>query len=594
MRTQHIVVSTAALMFACGSALGQNALGDGRALDANLHATQGRINPRASGIEDQIRFNNAVINGSAPGGMSFRGSTGYRAPDQFGARTGSDSLYSFQRDSWASGQAATGIRGSDALRYQFALTTGQRVPGFLATTPAGLAREGTVSTSANAAVTSLRSTSEFLSGQASRPALVGMRQDEWGAEYVVRASPLLGVTWMKTAESPLGAAAARPPAPGTIAPGTVAPGTTAPGSIVPGATPPAPGVDTTPTTKPETAPVRSGLSGMESTVRGVQGALDRPNALDTRVKGSSTAVRNEVQTRVVDKFREGFAEKPAQPDASPQAEVLTFEKQMELLHKRLRGETDPDAKDTKPATNPTTPTKPEKGTSSDKDPGTTLAGADASTDSKEQAERKKRDREQGLPGPQTAITPEVLRAMRKASETKLDRLVTPAPAVGADMADPDGYVAMMREGEQMLTKGQFFGAEERFVRALAAAPGDAMARVGRVHAQLGAGLYLSAATNLRSFIADHPEMTSARYVDRLMPTAERSQIIAAQLEAEEKKAESLLGRESALLLAYLGYQRADAATVKRGLDDFAKRTPEGEAGAPDRALLEVVRAAWQK
>lgn len=578
------VVGVAAMLLARGEARGQNALGDGRALDANLHATQGRINPRASGILDQIRFNNAVINGSAPGGMSFRGSTGYRAPDQFGAPLGSDTLYNFQRDSWASGAAVSGagVRGSDALRYQFSLTTGQRVPGFLATTPAGLAREGTVSTSANAAVTSLRSTSEFITGQASRPSLVGTRQDEWGAEYVVRASPLLGMTWVKTAESPLGVGTTRP-----VVPGAEAPGTTPPAPVAPGATPPA-GLGPATPAVPAGGVVRSGLSGMESTAGGVQGALDRTDALNTRVTGMSTAVRNQMQIKAVERFREGFNERTAPPDAPEQPEVLTYEKQMERLHRRLRGETD--ATVPEPAKAPVP--KPDGAAQRPLPEG--LAGGLEPTDTKEEAERKKRDSELGLPGPQTAITPDVLRALRKAAETKVDHLVTPMPAVGADVADPDGYVTMMRQGEEMISKGQFFGAEERFVRAIAAAPRDAMARAGRIHAQIGAGLYLSAATNLRAFIADYPEMVSVRYVDRLMPSPERTRVVAEQLEAEEKKAESLLGRESALLLAYVGYQRGDNAMVKRGLDDLARRTPSGEAGEADRALLELVRAAWQK
>jgi hypothetical protein len=600
MRTQTFAVSAAVVLLLCGSAFGQNALGDGRALDAGLNPQQGRVNPRASGLAEQLRFNNAVINGNAPGGMSFRGSTGYRAPDQFGGRVGSDTLYNFQRDSWTSAAAASGaVRGSDALRYQFALTTGQRVPGYLNAAPAGLAREGTVSTTANAAVTSLRSTSEFITGQSIRPSLVGVKQDEWGAEYVAKASPLLGVTWVKTTESPLGtnAAAPKPVVPvGTTEAGTTAPG----GAVIPGTVPPtgAP-IAPIPGAKPETGPVRSGLSGMESSVRGVQGALERRDAFDTRVKGDSTSIRNEVQLRVTDKFREAFADKTIKPDAGDRPEAMTFERQMDLLHRRLRGEPDPEAADAlktpdnKPPAPPSAPKtdKPEKNADTK---GSSGRGGGDSKDDKERADRRKKDRASGLPDTQTPLTPEVLRAMRKTGEIKVDHLVPPAPAVGADAPDPDGYQAMMREGEELLSKGQFFGAEERFVRAIAAAAGDPMARAGRVHAEIGAGLYLSAATNLRLLISDHPELTAVRYADRLMPNADRAKVIAEQLEAEEKKAESQLGRESALLIAYVGYQRGDAAMVKRGLDHLANRTPEGEEGAADRALLAVVRAAWDK
>jgi hypothetical protein len=599
MRTGQLAISATAMMLVCGSALGQNALGDGRALDAGLHATQGKYNPRGTSVSDQIRFNNAVINGSAPGGFSFRGSVPYRATDQFGGRTGSDTLYNFQRDSWASGLASQGVRGSDALRYQLSLTTGQRVPGYLATQPGGLQRESTVSTSSNAAVTALRSTSEFVTGQASRPSLIGVRQDEWGAEYVAKASPLLGVAWVKTAESPLGAAAARPaPIPGATPPGSVAPGT--PNPAAPLGTPPAPGAaPATPAfTPPSASGVRPGLSGMESTVRGTQGVLDRTTGVDTRVPGASSAARNELETRVIQKFREGFDEKPSTGEPKGAAETLTFEAQMDRLHRRLSGDSRAVEDNTKPTRNadgtsiaPPLPKDDKEGAKSSGDPRPGLK-VDEPKDDKERADRKKKDRALGLPDPSTAITPEVLRGMRKARESKVEHLITPAPAVGADMPDPDGYQSMMRDGEDLLSKGQFFAAEERFVRAIAAAQGDVMARTGRIHAEIGAGLYLSASTNLRLLIADHPEVVSVRYADRLMPNADRAKVVAEQLQAEETKAESLLGRESALLLAYVGYQRGDTVMTAKGLDDLAKRIPEDETGDADRTLLALVRAAW--
>ena len=120
-----------AIFSAAGLAMGATALGQ-HALDANLSATQGKINPRATGIDQQIRYNNAVINGSAPNGQSFRGSVGYQATDQFGGSNPGDTLYNFRRDAYTSGLAAGGVRGSDALRYQFSLATGQSVPSFMA------------------------------------------------------------------------------------------------------------------------------------------------------------------------------------------------------------------------------------------------------------------------------------------------------------------------------------------------------------------------------------------------------------------------------------------------------------------------------
>jgi hypothetical protein len=121
-----------------------------------------------------------------------------------------------------------------------------------------------------------------------------------------------------------------------------------------------------------------------------------------------------------------------------------------------------------------------------------------------------------------------------------------------------------------------------------------MARIGRVHAEIGAGLYLSAAANLRSVFAEFPEMVGTKYAANLLPGEPRATAIMEHLGKEEKKAESLLGRESALLLAYMGYQRGDDKALKQGLDDLDTRIVQGEAGMEDRTLLSVIKAAWTK
>ena len=265
-RNSTIAIACVTMLALAGTALGQNALGDGRKLDNNLNTSQGRVNPRATGVSEQIRYNNAVINGTAPCGKSFQGSLGYRATDQFGGSLGSDSLYNFKRDSYMSGLAGEGVRGSDALRYQFSLTTGQNVPGFLAGGPVSVPRSGTVSTSATGSA--LRSTSDFITGQSYRPTLVGIRHDELGAEYTAKASPLLGVAWVKTGESPLGTGLA--PIPTSVPP-------------IPGIPPVNPADSAAPGGKPIEKPVINPFSGLESTARGIQNAMDRPGTVDLRV-----------------------------------------------------------------------------------------------------------------------------------------------------------------------------------------------------------------------------------------------------------------------------------------------------------------------
>ncbi|HHN78072.1 MAG TPA: hypothetical protein ENK11_05280, partial [Phycisphaerales bacterium] len=114
----------------CATANAQNALGDGRALDNSLNI-RSRYNTARPSIASELAFRNSIVTGNAPGGLSFRGDVGYRAPGEFGGELGANDLFSFRRDSLRSGMAGMGIRGTEALQYQLALTTGNRPPANL-------------------------------------------------------------------------------------------------------------------------------------------------------------------------------------------------------------------------------------------------------------------------------------------------------------------------------------------------------------------------------------------------------------------------------------------------------------------------------
>ncbi len=576
-RNSTLTISCVAMLALAGTAMGQNALGDGRKLDNNLNASQGRVNPRSTGVSEQVRYNNAVIYGTAPGGKSFQGSIGSRATDQFGGSLGSDTLYNFRRDSFTSGLAAEGVRGSDALRYQFALTTGQNIPGFLGNASISVPRTGTVSTGATSSA--LRSTSDFVTGQSYRPTLVGMRHDELGAEYTAKASPLLGVAWVKTGESPLG---------NTLAP--------APASV-PVNVPAIPGV---PQLNPADAknpasssasrlsdrPQFSPFTGLESTARGVQNALDRPGAVDLRVQLDGAPSRSVVHNQLINRMRDGFPEKPAAKSGEGASEVVTFEMQMDRLHRMLSGEPEPEKKSLSGrAPDGSTLIPPRTA-----DPKAVAASA---ATPKPSGVIDKDINGKSIDSTLEALTPDFLRAVKKVQEKKLEHFVEPAPAAGPDISnDPETYRGQMREGEKLLAAGRFFDAEDHFIRAIACSPRDPMARAARLHAQIGAGLYLSAATNLRALLTGHPEMVATRYAENLLPTPERGKVIVEQLVEQERKSESALGRDSALLIAYMGYQRGDTTLVTGGLENFSKRIAPDTSGDPDRVLLKLLLATW--
>lgn len=574
MRTSGLLSATWLLLMVSGAAYGQNALGDGRALDANPGVNQGRTNPtRTNTIEDQIRLNNAIITGNAPGGRSFRGYVGYTGTGDFRGRAGSDTLYSFRRDSAYSGVSGTGVRGSDALRYQFGMTTGANVPSFMAS---GL-QATRASTAATASAALLRSTSEFVAAQTSRPSLVGSRQDEWGAEFVAKASPLLGVTWVKTGESPLA---------------TASPSTRTPGG-------------------PSTA---ANFTGQESSVRGVSGVLDRspqalptgqqkspgqaspeqPGSTDANPAGAATrilpenlAVRSQAYTSATESFRTALGSSAPSPSANERAATSapvaqTYELQMERLRRMMAGK--PELTDRerlqqdldrrqRSGFDQTKVTQDQPSESATKP--SQAAAADA-------------------PKPGDTLTPEVVGALRSVGTKRVEKLAV-QPLDPKDQAnDPAAYTHMMTEGEELLGRGRYFDSEERFTRALAAMSRDPMARAGRLNSQLGSAMFLSAATNYRELIKDFPELAAMRFAANLIPKAERLDQISTILRDDLKRNQSGLGRDAALLLAYVGYQRGDEKTMNEGLSEFQQRSLPGADGDEDRALHALLTAAWGK
>lgn len=94
--TTTIAASLGALILST-TAVGQDALGGGDALDGNLHATQGTRNVRGS--VNNYRARNLLVTGNAVAGRGFRGSVGYTSAYDFRGETGSDDLFSFRAES---------------------------------------------------------------------------------------------------------------------------------------------------------------------------------------------------------------------------------------------------------------------------------------------------------------------------------------------------------------------------------------------------------------------------------------------------------------------------------------------------------------
>lgn len=513
-------VSVGAVLLSAGLALGQYALGDGHALDYNTQVGGPGINSPTRDLMAEIRFRNALVTGNVPGGMGFRDATGYGLATDFRQRVGSDDLFSFRRDSFTSGLAGTGIRGTEALQYQLALTVGNEPPrnlrGSLLTSRTGerltmgvpsssidvvggvtdfrRATPAELGESEPGTMLSLRSISAHRAGLSLAPSMLAMLEGSEGTTQGLVSSPLRGLA----REDLLGDSEAIEGARGL--PEQRARGVGAPGSAL-GETRGAPGSDVT-------GDVRDRLS-MEYASRvpsGASPAAESPSAAEGE---GAAALRG----------------------GDPFLEQLTALQRV-LREGELSGP----------------------------------AGAEA--------------------GSAPAMADRI-KGWKELVDTLKDGVGTvEVPAAKLDNAS--AYDLHVNRAKDMLSEGRFFEAEQRFTMALAARPGDAIASIGRVHAQIGAGLDLSAAVNLRSFFVEHPEFVGARYEPALLPSEDRLEIASRRLTEQVSGEGATRGRrESALLLAYVSFLRGDRISTILGLE----RLGEGEAGRRD-PLTPLLRAVW--
>ncbi len=514
----HVRICT--VLVAAGLAVpawAQNALGDGRGLERNLNKYPNQGPRGGRDFAAEVRFRNAVVTGNAPGGLSFRGNVPYRDSGEFTAALGSDDLYRFRRDSYYSGLSGAGIRGTEALQYQFAMTTGSSRPEGLVgsldyrRTIGGreaLTRQDLRDNERDTRGEWLRSTSSFTSTRPLQPTTIGTRRTKEGDREELTTSPLLGVRARRLPmemDAAVSGSSARPtarPAPG-IRP-------TLPVPANPSA---APGTPPTPAEPAE--PTRPGEPTQLDTGSAYDSLLTRMGQWDLRA-GAAAPKDNESnrwQTRV------------------------------DALRRHLRGEAE------------------------------TTDSTNADADSRR-------------------LNTDTLTMLREAAGRVNTFVDGPASL--------DRFAQAMVQGQQALALGKFFEAEERFSRASMIRPGEPSALVGRMHAQLGAGMYLSAAVNLRQLLTQSPELAGVRYEAATLPATERlTELRTVLMDRLEERpdadpvAKSMTLREVGLLVAYLGYQTSDEAAAQRGLaaieaDARTAEPPDEEA----TRLATMLRAVW--
>jgi len=600
-----------------GTANAQNALGDGTALDANT-GQNGPRNYQRPDFASELRFRNAIATGNAPGGLSFRGDLGYRQAGEFSGDLGSDSLFAFRRDSLYSGLAGMGIRGTDALQYQFALTTGAAPPRNLAGnlslarddyynpsqfTPNGYssgqssrdsmrnsgagsrigfdrvaaelnpvgkqlsapldASPGIVDYDTNSMLGSLRSSSTYSTTSLLQPALMSVYTQGIDRKPIgLVSSPLLGITSTPMAQDD-------------------------------------------PLTNPLVARPGNAPSSGE-TDRDIPGGLP-----STKVVTSYDALVEQMRTHVQEMRTKNDLTKSSTIDPDESNDVWLI-RQMQDLREKLYG--------VKPANegDPNDPNNPNADPNADESPDpfdpynqpepgeddqSKSADPFRSTPSNEDSPVAKalEDSLRGISSDpsgvslydptEIAVDPETLEVLRGAAANEVKLLLDP----GADKRDV--YAEHMLAGQRLMADGRFFDAEERFTHALSIRPGDVTSQLGRFHAQIGAGMVLSASVNLQALMSMHPELIATRYTGKLLPDPERIKSLIIRLKERSGITEPKLSTRrieseqvrvsSALLLAYIGYQVNDQQAVIEGLAVVDKLGSD-----TDRRFASLLNKLW--
>ncbi len=165
----------------------------------------------------------------------------------------------------------------------------------------------------------------------------------------------------------------------------------------------------------------------------------------------------------------------------------------------------------------------------------------------------------------------------------LDTLDYDLPRVQSLAGDNDSYVnRLIQQAQGEVQTGKYLDAQDHFQQAVRLGPDNPMGRVGLIHAQLGAGMIRSAELSMRALFERHPELIAARYDPKLLPSSNRLEWVRDGL---MKAAEMGSGYESALMLAYIGYQADEDGLTQYGLDLASERV----ANDP---LVELLREIW--
>jgi len=488
------------------------ASGSGNILDANPQLGAGGANSGSIPVDYSAR--NLLVTGSVPGGRGFRGSVGYTADKDFAARTGSDDLYTFRADSAFSNPA---FANSPFARDRFLVAQGLGVFEYR--------RESTPATVDNPSMLRDQPESRLRLDRANAQMSFGRGNWEINADrtiatttstrneplrYVI--SPLRGLQ-IENMTDPLTRGGLRlyerARARQDIATGIM--------------------------TLDDYKSVRAGMSVEPTDPRRVDKRL-RPETESERLRLDGAKVLPKSYLDILDIINKDKPETP-KPEGAPAAgDKTNLDKVREALEP-LRPRPRPDAINTDPTKSSTGDTASGSLVSPEGTPRSAEADREAGREKQRGVEMSVEDAARILRHQQT------INELGRDDKRRVDELV--------------------KQGEAALREGDYFRAERRFEQAQGLAADNPLTDAGIAHAQLGAGLYLSASLTLRNLFTSFPELIDAKYDRALLPAQDRLDTAIGVMRQRMQRGDDVAGY--GLVLAYIGHQTGDRALVAEGL-----------------------------
>lgn len=612
-----------------GVAAGQDALGGGNALDANLNPNS-RINPTIRSRTQQYQqyqARNRLITGDVAGGRGFRGSVGYSAVGDFRGTLGSDDLFQFRAGSATSSLSFV----QSGLSRQY-LQLGASLNAFEYRRSASAITSGDIGQQRQRITPSLHNAerrfehealSRMLQGDVERigqPSTIGFLRTEQGQPVPVTASPLRGIMANplqpgldQSGLSTFDLSQLREDMQSGFAFPTIGePFPVAFQDQIDGAVDGADDdADADMTLQPGPQP------DAPRPQPGDQSAADRLPWTDNRQQ--SATERNRVQTqrtvqtpadyqRILKNITERYANREG-VDLSIDPQLirglgeefteLRNELRRQSLQRGTIGEEAGDADEDEF-------NDPQQQPDGDEEIGTerrSLQRGDAQLSPEEFLEQRLgqalRTREttrrpsevQGIDSPFREMSQRALERRREESRQRVGLraeqytdLLAHGQRVEKLSGDTEDWLnELISRGEAALRSGEYFNAEQRFNRALRMTRNHPTALAGKAHAQLGAGLHLSSALTLRALFTDRPEMIDAQYAENLLPSQQRLQ--AAINTIRGRLTDDVEPASNGLLLAYIGRQTDNRALMQEGLSAI-------ESSNPDDPLLPLLQGIW--